>query len=49
MNVAVNNVVSPYTANQPVVVFGRDCALCALPLNSLVATITATINDKVSL
>jgi hypothetical protein len=28
-----------------VVAFGIDCALCALPLNSLVSTLTATIND----
>lgn len=29
----------------PVVQFGRDCALCALPLNSLLSTLTSTIND----
>lgn len=31
--------------NQAVVVFGRDLALCAFPLTSLVNTTTATIND----
>lgn len=45
MQVGVDNAVSPYTANQPVVVFGRDCALCAFPLHELTATMTATIND----
>ena len=31
----------------PVVVFGRDCALTAHPLQFLVSTMTATINDAV--
>lgn len=30
---------------QPVVLFGRDCALAPFPLHSLVQTMTATIND----
>jgi hypothetical protein len=45
MNVAVDNTISPWTAGQPVVVFGRDCALAAFPLHELIATMTATIND----
>jgi hypothetical protein len=32
-------------AVEPVIQFGRDCALTALPLNSLLSTLTATIND----
>lgn len=34
-----------FTNTEPVMVFGLDAALCALPLNSLVSTLTATIND----
>ena len=44
-NCALDAGVSPYVLNQPVVVFGRDCALSAFPLHELVATMTATIND----
>jgi len=44
-SVAINAAVSPYVLNQPVVVFGRDCALSAFPLHELVSTMTATIND----
>ena len=33
---------------QPVVVFGKDVALCPFPLHSLVSTMTATINDAVA-
>jgi hypothetical protein len=36
---AANNV------NIPLIVFGRDAALCAFPLNFLVGTTTASIND----
>ena len=35
----------PALVGQPVVVFGRDCALSAFPLHSLTQTLTATIND----
>jgi len=35
----------PTLIGQPVVVFGRDCALSAFPLHSLTQTLTATIND----
>lgn len=35
----------PTLIGQPVVVFGRDCALAAFPLHSLTQTLTATIND----
>jgi len=45
MQVAVDNVVAPFVANDPVVKFGRDCALCAFPLHELTGTMTATIND----
>ena len=33
------------TTGLPVLRFGLDCALCQFPLNSLVSTMTATIND----
>lgn len=36
---------APAVANTPVVVFGRDCALAPFPLQSLLSTTTATIND----
>ena len=36
---------APAANTQPILVFGRDVALCAFPLNSLVGTTTATIND----
>lgn len=45
LNVALNAVVSPFVAGQPVLKFGADAALCAFPLQSLVATLQATIND----
>lgn len=32
----------------PIAQWGRDCALCAFPLNSLCSTLTATINDTTS-
>lgn len=35
----------PTLIGQPVVVFGRDCALSAFPLHALTQTLTATIND----
>ena len=35
-------------AGQPVLVFGKDTALRAFPLNSLCSTLTATINDTTS-
>jgi hypothetical protein len=36
------------TPGDSIVVAGRDIALCALPLNSLCSTISATINDTTS-
>lgn len=45
LSVQVNSAVSPYVLDQPVLSFGKDCALTAFPLNSLTATMTATIND----
>lgn len=45
LNVAINAAVSPFVSDQPVVAFGRDCALAPFPLHQLVATMTATIND----
>jgi len=33
---------------RPIAQWGRDCALCAFPLNSLCSTLTATINDTTS-
>lgn len=47
MLVAVDNTIAPYdpTQTNPVVIFGRDCALCAFPLHELTSTMTATIND----
>ena len=36
---------APAAANTPVLVFGRDCALAPFPLQSLLSTTTATIND----
>ena len=44
-SVAINSAVSPYVLNQPVVVFGRDCALAPYPLHQMVQTMTTTIND----
>ena len=44
-SVAVDSIVSPYVLNQPVLQFGRDCALSAFPLHELTQTMTATIND----
>ena len=38
---------SPGTGSVPVLVIGRDIALCAHPIHSLVSTMTATINDSV--
>lgn len=35
----------PFSATDPVAVWGRDIALCAFPLQSLVGTLTSTIND----
>lgn len=43
--VAVDNLVFPFSPSQPVMVFGRDCALAAFPLHELTQTISATIND----
>jgi len=37
--------ISPVVDLQPVAQIGRDWSLCALPLNSLCSTMTATIND----
>jgi hypothetical protein len=46
MDVAVAGVNgAPAVANTPVVIFGRDCALAPYPLQSLLSTTTATIND----
>jgi hypothetical protein len=45
LNVAVDNAVSAYTAGQQVLRLGQDAALCAFPLQELVSTLTATIND----
>ena len=45
LSVQINNAVSPYVLGQPVLSFGKDCALAPFPLNSLTATMTATIND----
>lgn len=45
LSVQVNSAVSPYVLGQPVLSFGKDCALAPFPLNSLTATMTATIND----
>lgn len=39
---------APAAADTPVVVFGKDAALSAFPLHSLMTTATATINDAVS-
>lgn len=36
---------SPYVLNQPVLQFGRDCAIAPFPLHELTQTMTATIND----
>jgi hypothetical protein len=44
-SVAINNVSSPYVLNQPVLQFGRDCAIAPFPLHELTQTMTATIND----
>lgn len=45
-DVAVAGVAAaPAIANVPVLVFGRDCALAPYPLQSLLSTTTATIND----
>ena len=38
---------APGTGSTPVLVIGRDIALCAHPIHSLVSTMTATINDAV--
>lgn len=45
VDAAVAGAVPVLPAVDPVIQFGRDCALCALPLNSLLSTLTATIND----
>jgi len=45
LSVQINSLVSPYVLDQPVLSFGKDCALAPFPLNSLTATMTATIND----
>jgi hypothetical protein len=39
---------TPPAQKQPLAQYGRDWALCALPLNSLCSTLTATINDTTS-
>lgn len=44
MQMTVALVVPPQAA-EPIVSFGRDCALRSFPLNSLCSTMTATIND----
>ena len=36
---------TPLVVGQPVLRLGLDAAICAYPLNSLVSTLTATIND----
>lgn len=43
--VSIDAGVAPFVNDQPVVAFGRDCALAPFPLHQLVATMTATIND----
>jgi hypothetical protein len=45
LSVQVNSAVSPYVLGQPVLSFGKDCALAPFPLHQLTATMTATIND----
>lgn len=45
LSVQINSAVSPYVVNQPVLSFGKDCALAPFPLHQMVATMTATIND----
>jgi len=45
MDVALSAVPPIAEAGNPVVIFGKDCALCAYPLQSLCSTLTATIND----
>ena len=45
LSVQINAGVSPYVAGQPVLTFGKDCALAPFPLHTLTATMTATIND----
>jgi len=37
-----------FATNDPLITLGRDCALAPFPLNSLCATLTATINDTTS-
>lgn len=49
MLATIDIVVSPLpVGNQAVLTLGADAALCAFPLQSLVATLTATINDTTS-
>lgn len=45
LQMVVTIVNDPTLIGQPVVVFGRDCALAPFPLHSLTQTLTATIND----
>lgn len=45
LSVQINSAVSPYVLNQPVLSFGKDCALAPFPLHQITATMTATIND----
>lgn len=45
-NVAHSTVQPPLGVADPIAIYGRDFALCAFPLQSLVSTLTASINDS---
>lgn len=45
IKVRLNNTAGQYPINEPLLEMGVDGSLAAFPLNSLVATMTATIND----
>jgi len=48
MTVTITTVGAAAAANRPLAVYGRDIALKAFPLNSLVSTLSTTINDTTS-
>lgn len=48
MRVSIPAAVAMPASATPVVVFGKDCALSAFPLQAMCSTMTATINDAVS-
>jgi hypothetical protein len=45
LNAVLDAVVSPFVAGQPVLKIGADIALTAFPLQSMIGTLQATIND----